>query len=356
MTSKKFINIDGMQDEILDLLQKEFLTKQFYGEKIEVKIDLKDMVEKRITEGSIQEPNIYITVNAYQKILTLTKEYSTEVAWHCLVEHPQETNAYLIYDVLVFPQEVTGGTANGIDGEYEMWLSTLPDEQFKKVRCHMHSHVNMSVTPSGVDEGYYSNLMTQVTDYYITMIINKKSEYHLRFYDKTNNILYTDKELIVCFEDGTSLQTWFDSIKDIVKEKKVITTTTSAWDKNYKSPYDDDTDDYCKKKQTIPGTKKGRGRPKKNKEDKWVTIQGPENDVLKFVSIDHAVNHIYNYYPTVNHGFSKNMMRHNLAKHKAIAYDVHKLDFDYEIMDKPGGLEYAILRCDLWEVIKNESE
>jgi hypothetical protein len=111
-----------------------------------------------------------------------------------------------------------------------------------------------------------------------------------------------------------------------------------------------------KKKQTTPGTKKGRGRPKKKEENKWVTIQGPENDIRKFVSIDHAVNHIYNYYPTVNHRFSKNMMRHNLAKHKAIAYDVHKQDFDYEFMDKPGGLEYAILRCDLWEVIKNESK
>lgn len=348
-----------MRDEILDLLQKEFLAKQFYGEKIEVKIDLKDMVEKRITESNIQEPDIYITVNAYQKILTLTKEYSTEVAWHCLVEHPQGTNAYLIYDVLVFPQEVTGGTANGIDGEYEMWLATLPDEQFERVRCHMHSHVNMGVTPSGVDEGYYSNLMTQVTDYYITMIINKKSEYHLRFYDKANNILYTDKELIICFEDGTPLSTWYDSVKGMVKEK--VYTPTATTPSPYRD-YDYDSENYWKKKETtttLDTGARGRGRPKKNegkKADDYTRITGPDNVQHTFINIDSAVNYIYNNYPKDNHTFSKNMMRHNLAKYKALAYNPHTHNFDYEFMDKKGGLEYAILRCDLWEVIKNESE
>ena len=115
MISKRFINTESMQGEILELLQKEFLAKQFYGEKIEIKLDLKDIINKKMEEQHIQEPLVYITVNAYQKILTLVKEFSSEVAWHCTVEHPTGTNAYLITDVLVFPQEVTGATANSID-------------------------------------------------------------------------------------------------------------------------------------------------------------------------------------------------------------------------------------------------
>ena len=56
MSTKRFINTDNMKDEILDLLQKEFLTKQFYGEKIEVKVDLKDIVEQKMKDKELKEP------------------------------------------------------------------------------------------------------------------------------------------------------------------------------------------------------------------------------------------------------------------------------------------------------------
>lgn len=368
MTTKRFINTSNMQQEVLDLLQKEFLTKQFYGDKIEVKVDLKDVIEKKMAEQHVIEPNIYITVAAYQKILTLVKEFNTEVAWHCLVEHPAGTNSYLIYDVLVFPQYVTGATANGIDGEYEMWLATLPDAQFDHCRCHMHSHVNMNTTPSTVDENYYSNLMTQVQDYYITMILNKRDEYHLRFYDVVNNILYSDKELIVCLEDGTLMSTWFNSVKGVVKEpvRAAVPSTHGAlsdWDKRC-SKQDDISygsyEEYLKKKEkdTTTPTTKGRGRPKKNEEkkDNSVLITGPDNITHKFITIDYAINYIYNQYPRSNHKFSKNDMRKHLARDGSIAYDYSKGNFDYGFLDRDGGLEYAILKCDLWEVTAREFE
>lgn len=236
MKTKSFINLDIVQDEVLDLVQKEFLKTQFYGDKIELKIDLKDFINNKIIEAGVEEPAVYITTDAYQKVMTLIQNFKTEVAWHGLVEHMPGTRSYIIYDVLVFPQEVTGTTADGIDGEYEQWLATLPDEQFEKCRSHGHSHVNMGTTPSGTDENYYANLMTQVTDYYITIIVNKKQDYHLRFYDKENNIVYTDLPLLVCLEDGTTTDLWYDSIKEAVKEPKPVTAAkqTSLLDK-----YDD---------------------------------------------------------------------------------------------------------------------
>lgn len=348
MTTKRFIDTSNMQEEILELLKKEFLAKQFFGEKIEVKLDLKNIIEERMLTENIQEPTIYITVTAWQKILTLVEEFSTEVAWHCLVEHPAQTNAYLIYDVLVFPQIVTGATANGTDGEYEMWLATLPDEQFNSCRCHMHSHVNMGVTPSGVDEGYYANLMTQVTDYYITMIINKKSDYHLRFYDKVNNILYEDKKLITCFENGTTLQQWYDSVKDVVKEKTYTPLST---------PQQLELKEYFTKRDEENKRKPGRPKKKEDEDDtvdrnKYVRIQGPDNTIHAFTSLDTAVNFIYNEYPKENSLFSKNLMRHHLARDGMIFYDPIKFNFVYDLLDIPSGMEYGILRCDVWEVMR----
>lgn len=375
MKTKRFINTDNMKEEILELIQKEFLTKQYYGDKIELSLDLKDLVEARMEQMQITEPSIYITTNAYQKINTLVKEFSSEVAWHCLVEHQEGTNIYLIYDVLVFPQEVTGTTANGIDGEYEMWLATLPDEQFDNLRCHMHSHVNMGTTPSGIDENYYNNLMTQVRDYYITMIVNKKHEYYLRFYDKANNIVYVDKELIICFEDGTPLDAWYDSIKDVVKEKTYTSSYLSKKDKDDEkesgwdrrgNPYDDYDysgyySGYYSQEKKITTEKRGRGSPPKKKEEtkintKSIRIQGPDNDVREFVSIDHAINFIYNQYVGTNERFNKNEMRKHLAKDRAIAYDPVLGNFDYNFLKIEGGLERAILKGDIWERLKDESK
>lgn len=263
MVSKRFIDNQAQRYKILELLQQEYLSKDYYSEKIEVKLDLSDLVEEQIVAEHIVEPVIYITVNAYQKIQELVHQASGEVSWHCLVEPMVNTNIYLIYDVLVFPQIVTGTTTNGVDGDYEMWLANLPDEQFEHCRCHMHSHVNMGVTPSCVDENYYSNLMTHVTDYYITMVINKKNDYHLRFYDKANNILYLDKELIVCFEDGGTLLSWYDSVSDNLKEPPVLSSTItpevnkrlSLWDKE--DPY---ADFYVERPYSA--IKKGKGKRK----------------------------------------------------------------------------------------------
>ena len=133
--SKRFIDISPMRSDLLKMLEEKFLaTEHFNSDTINVSLSLKETVDKVVEDNKLAEPEIFILDKAWLKIQMLVKENSGEVAWHCLVEK-HTNNKYLIYDVLVFPQEVTGATADGIDGEYEMWLATLPDEQFDFCSC-----------------------------------------------------------------------------------------------------------------------------------------------------------------------------------------------------------------------------
>lgn len=241
MNKVKYLNLDSIKEEILLELTNKFNDTTYYEtEKINITLDLKERMKNQMTENQIEAPNIYITTNTLAKVRHVVDANKGEVAWHCLIEqHPN--NVYIIADILIFPQEVTAATADGIDGEYEMWLATLPDEQFEHNRGHGHSHVNMGVTPSCVDESYYRGLMTQVEDFYITFITNKAGLVHLRFYDKINNLLWTNLTWNVCTETGLSLNDWYEEASLNIKELKPKVILPLAPHNNYKSKRDKHT-------------------------------------------------------------------------------------------------------------------
>ena len=140
-------------------------------------------------------PVIRITIKADAKIKALVKESSKEIAWHGIVEHTEGTNVYTITDILVFPQTVTAATAVSRDEAYGPWIMELSDNVFNKLRFHGHSHVNMGVTPSGVDTNYQETLIDSVQDFYIFAIYNKAASYNIWLYDKTNNMLYEKADI-----------------------------------------------------------------------------------------------------------------------------------------------------------------
>ena len=150
----------------------------------------------------IPVPEVVFTPLAYDKMTSLVRECDKEIAWHALVEKTE--TGYRVFDVLVYPQRITATTAEAEEDEYNKWIINLSDEQFETVRLQGHSHVNMGVTPSGTDETYYDNLMEQVEDFYIVMILNKRSEYMLRFYDVINNVVFLKVPLIL---EGHTIQT-----------------------------------------------------------------------------------------------------------------------------------------------------
>lgn len=222
---KRLINIEPVRDAVRDkLIEKYNSTTYINTEDINIKLDIKDLLEEYINSRSLTPPTIYISANAYVKMRMLVDQMSTEVGWYGTVTKcPGLQETYVIEDILVYPQTVTGATCEQDETKMFDFEMSLTTEQVNSKRFQGHSHVNMGVTPSGVDEQFYQDLLTQVNDYFIICITNKKNDYTVRFYDVENNILYTDLELKVLLDDGTDTNNWFTLVKDQVANKSIVT-------------------------------------------------------------------------------------------------------------------------------------
>lgn len=160
---------------------------------------------------------------AYTKVATLVNNWSDEIAWHCLARRGDdpEKDEYVIYDVMIYPQEVTGTTVTTDQEKYQTWLYEQPDDVFNNIRCQSHSHVNMGVSPSAVDDKLYEEILSQLTDnmFYIFTIHNKKGDMWVAIYDLEKNLLFTGKDVEWnIIEDGTGILDLIDDAKEKVKK------------------------------------------------------------------------------------------------------------------------------------------
>ena len=297
---KQLINLEPIKEQVRTKLIEKYNSTIFMNtDVIDVRVDIKEILEEHIKDKNLTEPTVYITTEAYLKMRKLVDEVSTEIGWYGTVTKcPGLDNVFVIEDILVYPQVVTGVTCEQDDDkmfEFEMSLTT---DQVNHKRFQGHSHVNMGVTPSGVDEQFYQDLLTQVNDYFIITVTNKAGSYTTRFYDIANNILYSDVPIRVLLNDGTELDAWFNEAKEQLHNRTVTNTfkgsvlenynphTNTKQYKTYRSPYDydDEEDDpmiwdkrfgYIRRsdkdwydeelgKENIVNKPKGkRGRPKK---------------------------------------------------------------------------------------------
>lgn len=219
----QLINLNPVKDIIREKLIEKYNSTTFMNtSKINISIDIADVLDSYIETKQIKEPTIYITPNAYLKMRKLVDATSSEIGWYGTVsEYPGLERVYLIDDIIVYPQTVTGATCEQDESkmfEFEMSLTT---EQVNKKRFQGHSHVNMGVTPSGVDEAFYQDLLTQVTDYFIIAITNKRNEYTVRFYDIQNNILYSNIPILLLLEDGSDLNLWYTEVIRNLQDRKI---------------------------------------------------------------------------------------------------------------------------------------
>lgn len=185
---------------------------------------------------------------AWAKMFKLVDDFTTEVQWHGLVSRLDETS-FLIEDILVPPHEASAATVVSDQEEYEKWLEDLPIEVFLKNRFHGHSHVNMGVTPSGVDMGYRKNMINNFStspqededQFYIFLICNKRREISGQVFDLTNNALYetNDIRLDVDLGGGTKLSDFIAEAKRVVTAPTTTSYTTqkggTGW--NYNGGY-----------------------------------------------------------------------------------------------------------------------
>ena len=279
---KQLINLQPVKERIREkLLEKYDSTLYMNTNTIKVELDIKDMLEEYITEQQVSEPEIYITPDAYIKMRKLVDDNTTEIGWYGTVTQMPGLNSYVIDDILVYPQTVTSTTCeqdNERIFEFEMSLTT---EQVNHKRFQGHSHVNMGVTPSGVDEQFYQDILSQVNDYFIITVTNKRNEYTVRFYDMANNILYSDLPIRVLEDSGSALDLWYEDVKTKLSEPKPVATERTGSLAYYNTPYReqhkyDPYDEYdyewdgrygyVTKEELERYEKKGkRGRPSKKK-------------------------------------------------------------------------------------------
>ena len=202
-----------------NLKKRKFQNDQADG--VTLNFKLKEVKDDR-------KATITLSAQAYMKIFALVHTYSTEVEWHGVVERTA-ADAFYIKDVLIFPHKVTSATVISDQTEYEKWLDTLDDNTFNALRFHGHSHVNMGVTPSGVDMTYRYNILnnfgtpSETSDlFYIFLIFNKRGDISGEIYDLQNNALYskstTADEIKIVIEDCDWLTDFLDEAKKVVTE------------------------------------------------------------------------------------------------------------------------------------------
>lgn len=167
--------------------------------------------------------NIWFTAEAYLKMITLLNAFDTEVAWHGVVERQAEfENDFVISDILVYPQEVSGATVNTDQEGYQQWLMSVDDEVANHLHMQGHSHVWMKTSPSGTDLNHQEEIIKQLDGdmFYIFMIWNKRLERTIKVYDFKYNTLYEDEDCDVGVLGGnTDMSVFIAEAKAAVKSR-----------------------------------------------------------------------------------------------------------------------------------------
>lgn len=197
-------------------LEKTSKDAKFDG-KVKFDFDFAKVEEKAI---------LYFTETAWMKMQYLIAVFGSECAWHGVVErHAEDKSEFIVKDILVYPQQVTGTTVTTDQTEYEDWMNALDDDTFNALKFHGHSHVNMGVTPSSVDNEHQRGIVSQLNDsqFYIFGIFNKSGNRWLKIFDMKRNIAFEKDDIEVkILMDGSRC---FDLMEDA--DKKITTKTVS---------------------------------------------------------------------------------------------------------------------------------
>ena len=209
-------------DTIIKAIQKEFKEALKNYNNVSTEFQFK-YTPKPKQKTNTKKIKIYCLPTAWCKLTTLVQKTDTEIAWHMLINKVSKTQ-YIITDVLVYPQTVTGATANTDDTKYALWVNSIPDKDFQLMRGQGHSHVNMGVSPSSVDTTYYNDLLETIQKgFYLFMIVNKKGDMFIQLVDVDANTVYETNDII--FEIAS--QQWYQNkwYGEVIKNINRVTNT-----------------------------------------------------------------------------------------------------------------------------------
>lgn len=179
---------------------------------------------KTFTYSADHRARLVFTPDAYAKMRLLVEGFKTEVAWHGVVSRSETDPAQFdVTDILVYPQEVTGGEVEMDQEGYGKWLDEhLDDDRFFHLQFQGHSHVDFQAFPSPTDLDHQQQVLAQIRKdgFYIFMIANKRHEYWMQIFDLRENICYETNDIDLCLgEHGDDLNDFLSIARTMVKTK-----------------------------------------------------------------------------------------------------------------------------------------
>ena len=175
---------------------------------------------------------VYLTLNAWAKMVFLINEFDSEVAWHGVAHRMREVSGeaatdgvvseYIITDIVIYPQTVSSVFVDMDTEKYAKWLVENDDDvRFKHLFMQGHSHVKMPTTPSSVDLKHQEEILEMMGDgdFYIFMIWNKWLSCNVRIYDMECNTLYENCDVAVKIFGGEAYEEFIKNAKDVVVDK-----------------------------------------------------------------------------------------------------------------------------------------
>ena len=223
----KITNFDVIEKNLREMIETKLKNFKETDKEFKFSASMKELMMGQLSE--VQRPLIRMSPLTYMMMMELVYTCPDEIAWHGTVQRLGDAEFYLD-NVMVFPQKVTGTTVNSDDDKYPLWLMELDNEVINHLHWHGHSHVNMGVTPSGVDDHTWDNFLSiQPEDgFYIFCIANKRRDINWYIYDFKTNIIYepTDIDFEVDIDDASCIKDWAkDAIEEYVT-KRTITVST----------------------------------------------------------------------------------------------------------------------------------
>jgi len=167
-------------------------------------------IEKKFLLDGEHKCTVCYTQKAWFKTIMLIETQQDEVGWYGLCYRDKEdSTVFRVEDIFVYPQKVTGTTVTPDAAEEAAWLNEFDDETFNHLRCHVHSHVTMGVTPSAVDQKFRDDRLSQLRDddFMVFQIMNKRGEISSAVYDFAENIFYETEDVSTVVE-CESMEIW----------------------------------------------------------------------------------------------------------------------------------------------------
>jgi len=179
--------------------------------------------------GAPRRVKVVVAPMAWLKMQLLIQHFTSEVGWQGVCcRDPEADDRFLLEDVMVYPQRVTGANITTDEIKHGAWLDRFPTETLRKIRFHGHSHVNMDTFSSATDDDLQRDLtnMLQPGDFYLFFIMNKPGKLFIRLYDNKFGVMYETADVDVYIGDETfQAEPFLKSAQEMVVQTYQTTTS-----------------------------------------------------------------------------------------------------------------------------------